>query len=415
MAKSATAGLRPRRVKNEEDRNAGRGQFISLKKPKDQFVGYALFKPDPELSDNPGYYEFFQHYTPATGYVPCASEDCPLCADGDSANTTAKTLWLVDGELKIFNMNWSVIQEFVDLAGDDETILGRQFRITRAEGNGKYMVRPKTEKLTKTELSKALKPVEDDMLEKQVLKQLRKAVEEMDVEEAMTEDDDEDAKNESSNGKSTKARKGSAKAEKETEEETPEAEEPTAEFDPDTETEIEEEDVTVIKITQSKNIAKVEYGGAEFDLYGTDEVDLTDFTKGEVITVSAEKDEDGDFVVSEAEASSGDGDGDENESTKEPSDLGKSFEGKVTIVSVNGENDTLTVKTEDDEEFDLYFLDAGTDANGNDWNDLDLEDYEDDQVVTIACARDDDGDMLASVFPEPEGKKEKKAGRKKKS
>lgn len=402
MAKSA---LQVRRVTSAEDRNAGRGQFISLKKVGDQFVGYALFKPDPELDDNPGYYEFFQHYTPATGYMPCAGPDtCPLCAEGDNPNTTAKTAWLIDDELKIFNMNWSVIQEFVDLAGDDETILGRSFRIKRAEGNGKYMIRPKTEKLNAKELKAALKDLDDDMLEKQALKQLRKGMEELDVEEAMNEDTDKDGDDDED--EKPKARKGSAKSSKAKEEET----EPEAEFDPDEETEIEDTVVTVIKITKSKNIAKVEYGGAEFDLYGTDDVDLTEYSKGDEITVTAEKDEDGDFVVSEAAEAEAEPAAD----ASKDGDVPDSFEGEVEVVSVNSDEDTLTVKTDEDVVFDLYFLDSGEDDNEKDWADLDLDDFDGVDKVTIVAAKDDDGDMLASAFPEPVKKSGGKKGSKKK-
>lgn len=420
MAKSKQAKLRPRRIRSAEDRNAGRGNFITLKNTNDQFVGYALFKPDPEASDNPGWYEYAEHYTPATGYCPCAGEDCPLCDAGDNPSIRAKTLWLVDGEVKVFTLNWYMIQDFVDLASDDETILGRSFRIKRLEGNGKYAIRPKTEKLTKTELTKVLKDVDDDMLEDIATKQMVKVLQELDVADAMEADDDEGEDEDEPKAKSKgKSKKGRAVEEPDDDEGDGDESEDEAQFDPEDDDEADDLRVTVVKAKKKDNVLVVTAGDSvEFDIYGTDEVDLTEFKKDAELVVSFVKDDDGDFVVTEAaeaededESEEGDdGDGDEEGDTPDAVE-----DEVVTIVAVNSSEDTLTVKMEDGNEFDLYFLDAGDDDNGRDWSEFDIDDYKDGQKVKITAARDDDGDMLASVFPEPVKAKGggKKAGGKK--
>lgn len=374
---------------------------MTLKKTGDQFIGYALFKPDPELDDNPGYYEYFEHYTPATGYCPCVGDGCPLCAEGDNASTRAKTLWYIDGEIKTFNLNYYMIQEFVDLLSEDEAILGQQFRIKRLEGNGKYAIRPKTEKLKATELKKIMKDIDDDQLEKVAMKQLKRVHEELDVEDAMTEDDEDKPKDKKADKTSKSAKKG-----KPVEEEP----EPDEGFDHENEDSAEDLTLTVVKLKKKDNIAIVQQGdGDEFELYGTEDVDLTELTKGDEIVVSFEKDEDGDFVVSEL--------GEAEPEPAEGNDQASVEDETVTITAVNAENETLTVEQENGGSFELYFLGDGEDANGKEWSDLDFDDYSEGMEIVISAAVDEDGDMLASVFPEPvkKGKKTDKKSSKKKT
>ena len=401
--------MKPRRVRSNEDRNAGRGGFITLKKVKDSFTGHALFLPDPELDDNPGYYEYFEHYTPATGYCPCPGDDCPLCEEGDNPSTRAKTLWLVDGEIKVFNMNYYVAEEFREMVSEGDNVLGQLFKITKMEGNGQFSIRDKKEKLTKTELNKALKDVAEDYLEDIATKQMKRALKEVDAAGALEEDDTDEDDDKKDDKKSSG--KGSAKKGKPAEE--PEDDGDSA-FDPEEDESAEGLTVEVVKVKdKDANILTVTAGeSAKFDIFGTDDLDLTEYSKGDEIVVTFEKDGDGDFVVSEAEAAGdGTGDGDVPDSVDEA---------VVTIKAVNTDEDTLTVEMEDGTEFDLFFLDAGEDDNGRDWSELDISDFEEGQQVTISAAKDDDDDMLASVFPEPVGKSGgkksggKKAGGKKK-
>lgn len=395
MANAATRGPKysPRRVKSADERGS-RGQFITLKQTNEQFVGYALFKPDPELDDNPGYYEYFEHYTPATGFCPCAGENCPLCEEGDNPNTRAKAVFLVskDGkdfdvdncELKVFNLNWSVIQEFVDYLSDGDPVLGQLWRVKRLEGKGKYGIRLKDKKLTKANITAALKATDFPNLEGIATKQLNRVMEELDVEAAMEEKDDEDEP--SKNGKATTARKGRAAKDDE-------PDEATAVFDPDGEDDAEDLEVTVVKVTKSKNLLKVTLDAdedVEFEVYGTDKIDVTELTKGDSIVISAEKDTDEDWVLSDLAAEAG--------KPAAEGEVPDDFEGVVTLKAVK--DDIMTVVTEDDIEFDVFFLDAGEDDDGKDWAELDFEDFEEGQQVKIVAAKDADGDMLASAFPE---------------
>lgn len=411
-------GVAVRTVGSKEERNAGRGQFLTLKKTGDQFMGFALFKPDPELADNPGYFEYWEHYTPATGYMPCIGDDCPLCEEGDNPSTRAKTLWLVvdkdgdpsEGEVKVFTLNYSMINEFADLLEDDETILGQLFRIKRLEGKGVYGIRPKNTKLKAGELKSALKDIPD--LPKIAQKQAARVLEELDVGSAMDDDDDDDDKKETK-AKSSKSKADKSKGKKATDDEPEEQE-----FDPDEESEIDGLTVTVKKVTKKDNKAVVTIGDAEFEVYGTSDedgdplLDVTEWSKGDEVVISAEKDDDDDFVLtaigddeaeeeSEDEPEEDEGDADEFK--------GKKYDGEAEVVSVNSDEETLTVSTPKGT-FELYFTDEGEDENGNDWEEFDVDDFSEGDKITVSAARDEDGDMLADAFPEKAEKKGKAKG-----
>jgi hypothetical protein len=413
--------LTPRRVKSVEDRNKGRGNFITLKKTGDQFLGYALFVADPELADNPAYYEYFEHYTPATGYCPCAGEDCPLCAEGDNPSTRAKSMWLVmdgedddpeSGEIKIFNLNWSMLQEFAE---DGADLLGRLYRVKRLEGKGNYSIRVKTGKLTKTQLKAAMKDVADDQLETIAQRQLNRVLEEMDVAQAMEADDDEEE--EEPKAAPTKARKGTAKAaavpDEEDDEEEPEDDEdedentePASEFDPETDDAFEG-NVTVQRINKRQNTAAVlDNADTEFTLYGTDDVDVTESVKGESYIAAATKDEDGDFVLTLWEDASENGETGAADLDDEISDE------VVTITKVNeSPEDTLMVEMKDGTEFELFFMSNGEDDNGRSWQEFDIDDYVVGESITVSAVKDPDGDMVASVFPKkPHARSKRTAG-----
>jgi hypothetical protein len=409
VAKSGGSALKPRRVRSADDRNAGRGSFITIKDGQ-QFIGYALFAADPALDDNPGYYEYFEHYTPATGYVPCSGDGCWLCEEGDQANTRAKSVWLIvsnddldpdNGTIKVFNMNWSVIQEFAE---DGADALGSLYRIKALAKKGSFSIRPKTEHLTKKQVATLLKDKAFPNLEAMVVKSLRRAMEEQEVGEAMQEDDDDEPTTDDEpvkgKGKSSTARKGKPK------DEEPEEPEASDEFDPEEDDEFEG-NVTVLKVTKKDNIAHVSAGDVEFDLFGTDDVDLTAYKKGDEFHATAEKDNEGDFVVSEVGEAQ-----EEGETPGDEAEVPDSVENeKVTIVSVNSDEDTLTIAMEDETEFELFFLDEGEDDNGKDWAEFDLDDFSEGQTITISAEKDQDGDMLASVFPEAEKAKGKGKGK----
>ena len=81
-------------------------------KADESFRGVALFEPDPELAENPGYFEYYDHYdNQANTYVPCSGEDCPFCAANDNPSTRALTAWYfpeaadAKDQIKLFTMN----------------------------------------------------------------------------------------------------------------------------------------------------------------------------------------------------------------------------------------------------------------------------------------------------------------------
>ena len=396
----------PRRVRSQEERNKGRGNFITLKNTGDQFLGYALFAADPELDDNPGYYEYFEHYTPATGYVACSDENCPLCAEGDNPNTRAKSMWLVindeeddpdTGSVKIFNLNWSMVQDFAE---DGTGLLGQLYRIKRNEGKGNYSIRPKTAKLTKTQLKAALKGVDENQLEGIVVRQMARVLEEMDVASAMEEDDDDDA---GTKEPASKSRKGTAKAAPEPEPDDDDDDDdnndessPVSGFDPEDDTEFEGNAI-VVKVNKRQNTVTVtEEGGAEFVLYGTDVIDVKSAVADEVYTVSASKDDDGDFVLDMWEAAEENGD-----APADAAELPDSLDAEaVTITKVNpSPEDTLEVELADGTEFTLFFMGNGETDDGKDWSDFDIDDYNVGDKVKITAHKDEDGDMVADLFP----------------
>lgn len=397
----ATKSYEPSAIKSKEDRNKGRSGFLTLKKTNDYFVGYALFVADPEREDNNGYYEYWEHYTPATGYCACAGENCPLCEDGDNPSTRAKTLWLVvdeedtdpaKGAIKVFNLNYYVIQEFAEDGGE---ALGRLYRVKKLEGNGKFSIRPKDGKLTKTQLKAALKDYDENHLRNLTKKQMNKVLAELGVEAAMNEDENENEDEPAANGAT--ARKGTAAKSTAKAKDEPEAQE----FDPDESDDFEELVVTVTKVLKSKNVLTVEVGEASFDIYGTDESDLTGYTKGDKLKVDAVKDTDGDFVVSAVEETEAEPEPESGEAATASADMD---EVECEVIEIKSADETLVVKDADDNEIELYFLGEGEDNNGKDWSDIDLDDYKVGSKVKITAHIDDDGDMLCDTFPEIVGK-----------
>ena len=190
MAKRRST-LSVRRVESVDDRN--RSQFLSLSRTGDDFKGYALFVPDPELDDNPGYFEYFDHWdTKGNSYVPCAGDACPFCRANERPSTRAKTLWLVEDEVKIFTLNWSMINEFADMLSEEEPIQGVLFRIKRLDDRGKYRITPKNDTLTKKALKALLDGDDLPDLEDITTAQLRRSLEDADVSAAMEADDDAD-------------------------------------------------------------------------------------------------------------------------------------------------------------------------------------------------------------------------------
>lgn len=411
-----TTGYKPKRITSKEDRGSRNG-FIQLKKTGDTVFAYALFVPDPEVDDNPGYFEYPEHFNQELGYFPCpGEEDCPICEEGQNPSTRAKSAWLVvdkddfdptAGEVKIFNLNWYMIDDLSSLLEEDEPVQGQLFRIRKQEGNGRYGFTVKSSKLNATQIKKGKKEVPD--IEKMLTAQLNKKMEQIGLTAAMEEndDDDDDDEKKTSSRKGTEA-KSSTKSTKSSTKKTAKAEpDDDPEFDPENESEFEGV-ATIVKINKGNNIATVTVGDATFDIYGTDDCDLRGFKKNDEVRFSATKDDDDDFVAADAQA-----DDAEPEPDDDDDDDGKTvgeLNGKVTITEVNSDEDTWTVEDSDGNSHELFFP-AGEDDNGNDWSDFDLGDFEEGDVVTVEAEIDDDDDLVMQQFPVKADQK-KKSGRK---
>jgi hypothetical protein len=333
------AKLKVRKVANKEDRRRP-SVFIRLK-TDEQFRGYALFEPDPELADNPGFFEYFTHWDQqGNTYVPCAGEKCPFCLANDNPATQAMTLWHfpdndAKDQLKVFTMNVSTVRDITDIAEEEDGIIGNKFRIKRMSDKGEYRIRPLADKaLTKKEISTLLKDAPD--LEEMIERQLKVQWERLKALDALEddEDDEDDEENEEEEPKQ-KARRGRPKADADDEDENEEEEDEEDEDEEDEEDEEEdenedeeddedeeaededenedeedEEDETtevrgakleIVSVNEDDETLNAKNSdGTKYELWQAEGVDF-DFAKmkkGVKITVDADKDDEGDWVVS---------------------------------------------------------------------------------------------------------------------
>lgn len=410
---------KPKRIRSEEDRRSGSSQFINVDEGKN-FVGYALFEADPSV-DDPAYYEFAMHWVTGGpgakgGSVPCADEDCPLCADGDRPKTRAYSLWLVTQDedktkldppqLRIMEMNYNVIKIFTEWRAEGDKIKGRQYRVSKLDDRGNWNITPKTEMLKAAEIKTALKDPNAPDFDAMITSKLRKAMEGMAVARAIEDDDEDEAP---AKGRKPAA-KPAAKADK-----TP-AGKTRLKAWPD---ELDEEDVTVSEVDDDGNyfVATAEgYKGTK-NVYTTDEIefDLTDLSEDDVVTITATVDDEGDFILSEEpvvgeaeEAEEEEPDAEEEDDETE-SDLPDTIEGGVfTVVKVNSGESTIDVKN-DDYAFELFFLDQGPASE------VDFDDYEEGMTITFSAEKDAQGDMVATEVPKVKkttGRKPAASGRK---
>lgn len=326
-----------RRVTTREERTRP-SVFLRLK-VDEQFTAHALFEPDPESADNPGYFEYFDHYDQqANQYVPCAGDKCPFCLANDNPSTRAMSLWYLPNnaaneQLKVFTMNFSTANDAMDIAEEEDGIIGKGFRVKRIGERGEYRIRPTTAKpLSKSEIKKLLKGAPDlealvqDSLKRQWerLKAMEALADDEDEAEEEVEDDDEDEEEElpkARKGKKASAAVEEAEEEDEDEEEEEEDEEEDeeaadeAEEDEDAEDEDEEDEETadeelegvvveVLKPNEDDEIIDVKMDGKKVTLWIGDgvAVDWAKIKKGVSLTVDAVKDDEGDWVASSIKA-----------------------------------------------------------------------------------------------------------------
>jgi hypothetical protein len=331
MAKSRTPTVR--RVTTREERKRP-SVFLRLK-VDENFTAHALFEPDPEAEDNPGYFEYFDHYDQqANTYVPCAGDKCPFCLANDNPSTRAMSLWYLpdnaaNEQLKVFTMNFSTANDAMDIAEEENGILGKKFRVKRISDRGEYRIRPQTTKaLSKGEVKKLLKSAPD--LEELVNDALKRQWERLRAMEELAEPDDEeveDTEDDEDEDEQPPARKGKRKPveaeadedededDEEPEDEADEADEDEEEEDeeeadePEAEDEAEEEEaddelvkaeVEVVKPNEDDETIDVKMDGSKFTLWVGDgvEVEWLKVKKGTTLVIDAAQDDEGDWVAS---------------------------------------------------------------------------------------------------------------------
>lgn len=367
------SGYQVRAVRSADDRKLG-GDFLTLKQGE-SFEGYALFVPDPAAEDNGGYFEYFEHYSKATGYVACAGpDDCPFCKVGDRPNTRAKAVFLIDDKPTVFNLNYKLINEFYDYLSDDEPVKGQLWRVKRLDDRGGYNVRLKPGKLTQKDLKAAMTNVPD--VEQIVVSRMRKSLEEMDASVALRDDDDENGAS-ASDPDETTSRKGrpasSGKNGKGKAAPEPEADDP-----------IEDETVTITSVSKANNTLKVDRDGEETLLYGTGDIDVSRFKKGNEVVVSAEKDNDDDWVLSSLEAA---------DAEPAPAE-GEAFEDtSAEVLKVTKNNKTAEVAIEGQSNETIWFT-----------SDEDFAYAVKGETIVFSAEKDGDGDwVVSSVRPAEDG------------
>jgi hypothetical protein len=340
-SRRAPSGFQVRKVASKEDRK--RPSVFMRLKTDESFRGIALFEPDPELEDNPGYFEYYDHWDEqGRQYVPCAGDKCPFCAANDNPSTRALTVWFfpdedVKEQIKVFTMNYSTLNDISDEAEEEDGILGKKVRIKRLSDKGDYKVRVLTDKpLTQAQLKKAMALLEGQFqngLEGLVLNQLKAQMERLKALEAMEDDDDDDDEDETEDRPTRRGRPKAAAVEEEDDDEEDEEEEDdedddeeedsddASDDDEDEEDDEEEEDEEEDEDEEEEEEADDAISGGVFEvvsvnereetfsLKGDDgkrqkmwlgdgvEVDWDSFAKGSNVTVDALKDDEGDWVV----------------------------------------------------------------------------------------------------------------------
>lgn len=380
----------PKRVRDEEDRRTGSAGFIDLVEGEN-FLGFALFDGDP-AKDEQGYYEYLQHWVPSGkggSSVPCAGDDCPLCEDGDKPRDVAYTAWLVvkdekgadlnggEGEVRSFRANSLVIKQITEMRAEDESPIGVQFRVSRLDDRGNYLLAAKQKKpMTKTAVRETLKASGVDY-DTMVTNRLNKAMEGLAVARAVNAMDDDDEPTPAKGKASTNSKRKSAQDEW-----------PTEADDLDVVVDEADEDGNFVMVTSD------DYDGPAKVWTNADiSFSLESLEEGQALTISYESDPDGDFVLS-AEPTIEE-EPDEDEEPVADNELPDELEdAEFEVVSIDVGSSTMEVKSDElDLAFTLYFLDRGPASK------VDFADYEEGSVIILSAEKDTVGDMVATKVP----------------
>ena len=383
----------PKRVRDEEDRRSGATGFIDLTEGEN-FLGYALFDGDP-AKDEQGYYEYLQHWmqTGKSGTsVPCAGDDCPLCEDGDKPRDVAYTAWLVlkdekgtdlnggEGEVRSFRANSLVIKQITEMRAEDESPMGVQFRVSRLDDRGNYLLAAKQKKpMTKTAVKEVLKGSSIDY-DQMVTARLNKAMEGLAVARAVNAmDDDEDGATPAKGKASTNSKKQTAQ------DAWP--------------TEADDLDVVVDEADTDGNFVMVthdDYDGPA-KVWTTADIDfaLEDLEEGQALTISYESDPDDDFILNAEPTIEEEPEDEEAGAAAAADELPDELEdAEFDVVSIDKTSSTMEVKSDElDLAFTLYFLDRGPASK------VDFDDYEEGSTIILSAEKDTVGDMVATKVP----------------
>lgn len=379
---SKSKGPKVNFTRSTGERSTGGNQIFLRLNDDEKFVGYALFDPDPAADDNDGYVEYGEHWDQkANRFVPCwgIKNGCIYCRGGAQASQRALGAFLVtsingeeleEPEIRLFRLNWTMIQEWGDTLEEDGSTLGQKIRIKcQSRQDGDYVTKFfDKEKLTKKDLNAALKdlPEIEDLLQKN----LDRALEALAVENVLedVDDDDDDDDDDEDTPKSSKSKSKTSKSNKKKKDED--------EDDDDDEEEEEEED----------------------DDEESDDDEDSDDDDSEEDDDDEEESDDDDSEDDEDEES----DDDEDEDSEE------SLEGEFTVVSASESEMTFTLKELDN---DVY---VGADIA----EDVDFDDFKKGDKIRLVAAQDDDEDWVATEIEKIQkksgGSKSKKGGKKKK-
>jgi hypothetical protein len=335
MAKAKEKPVQIRRVASKEDRK--RPSVFMRLKTDEFFKAHALFEPDPELADNPGYFEYYDHWDQqGQSYVPCTGDRCPFCAANMNPSTRALTVWYFPendekDRIKVFTANYGTISSLTDESEDENGLLGKNLRIKRLSDKGEYRVKVLSDKpLTKTDLKKIMAQVEEMNLVGMVERQLQVQMERLKAIDALEDDEDDE-------DEEPTPRKGKAiTAEDEDGDDEDEDDEDEAEDDEDSDDEEEDED--------------------------------------------ADDDEDDEEDDEESDEDDDEDDEDDEEVDEEPSEISGVFE----VVKLNASDETLDVKN-DEGKMKFWF------GEGVEWEEDELKKGVN---VTVEALKDDEGDWV---------------------
>jgi hypothetical protein len=394
-------------------------------KPDESFKGVALFEPDPEAENNPGYFEYYSHWDQqGNTYVPCAGDKCPFCAANINPSTQALTAWYFPqagdkkDQIKIFTMNYSTTQEASDEAEDEDGVMGKVVRLKRLSEKGDYRFKVTAEKgLTKTELKKVMADFEEkfpDGLRELIMGQLRREMERLRALEAMEDDDDYTDEEEEEAPKARRGTRAAAPVEEETDEDEEEDEDEEADEDEQDETpeNIEEETFEILSARLKQGYIVV---GDDIRLYASDDAGIDDFKKGDEVVVTAEwtedEDEGGYYLLTEISAADeveeeepedeadesdeedeGEEEADEDEDEAEEDE--EEGEGPISsatyeVVSVQERDEILTLKGADNKRIKMWVgegVDPDYDAVIKGAN------------VTVDAEQDEEGDWIITAL-----------------